>query len=114
MTEVYYDSNHKLVVLKSNENGDFHETKWLDSYLLHANAKLWFKKKKRLIAYSMLNHGACDHDAHFKYHVLPKKKKEKEEEEEEKTFSLSLPRFAQFTAQTHKLRKSVWLKRILN
>ena len=58
----------------------------------------------------MLNHGACDHDAHFKYHVVPKKKKkekEEEEEEEEKTFSLSLPRFAQFTAQTHKLRKSV-------
>lgn len=50
----------------------------------------------------MLNHGACDHDAHFKYHVVPTKKKKKK-----KTFSLSLPRFAQFAAQTHKLRKSV-------
>lgn len=54
----------------------------------------------------MLNHVACDHDAHFKSHVVPKKKK--------KTFTLWLPRFAQVTAQTHKLRKSVWLKRILN
>ena len=60
------------------------------------------RKKERLIAYSMLNHGACDHDAHFKYHVVPTKKKKKK-----KTFSLSLPRFAQFAAQTHKLRKSV-------
>lgn len=47
----------------------------------------------------MLNHVACDHDAHFKSHVVPKKKK--------KTFTLWLPRFAQVTAQTHKLRKSV-------
>ena len=50
---------------------------WIHIYFMQMQSFVF--KKKRLIACSMLNHGACDHDAHFKYHVVPTKKKKKED-----------------------------------
>ena len=78
MTEVYHDSNHKLVVLNRMKMETF--TRWNDWVHIYFMQMQSFdlkkrRKKERLIAYSMLNHGACDHDAHFKYHVVPTKKK---------------------------------------
>lgn len=82
MTEVYHDSNHKLVVLNRMKMETF--TRWNDWVHIYFMQMQSFDlkkkgKKERLIAYSMLNHGACDHDAHFKYHVVPTKKKKKED-----------------------------------
>ena len=61
---------------------------WIHIYFMQMQSFVF--KKKRLIAYSMLNHGACDHDAHFKYHVVPKKKKKKRKKKKKKKKRLFL------------------------
>ena len=48
---------------------------WIHIYFMQMQSFDFLKK--RLIAYSMLNHGACDHDAHFKPHVVQKEKEKK-------------------------------------